>query len=199
MTGTRDAAWGWQRELRRLAPDRFFASLFASERVRTVLGLLHLYDLRLRSIRDQKGEAQLRLIKLAWWRDAAANVAERPIAKEPLLAALAVNVPRDASRWAALAEAHMDGVENEMAAAGTGAALFLAAGHELDSASAATFESQLERAGNRWASGEIYAPERIFPPALRPITALAAAAAFSGRTLTRRQIAILVHMLTGRY
>lgn len=186
--------------------DRYFAVLFAPAPVRGALLALHAYDLTLRDIIRTTTDPHLGLIRLAWWRDA---VSDEPVAGQPVLAALS-KARIDSGRSVALAEAYMDRIEGK-AAGETGALLFDTAAHLLKVGS----DPQVAAAGRYWdaacdlrAGGRTGAPplpkERA-PADIRPITAIAAAARrdFAGkhepRGVTGRQIAMLRHLLTGRF
>ncbi len=180
-----------------LDPARYFASLFAPSSRRTGLVNLHLLDLRLAAARRDASELQIALIKLAWWRDALADLPARAAAGEPLLAALAA---ADVGDWppllAALAEAHMDMAEGQAdAPARRGRALFVAAGALL---SPRANQDVLKSAGGAWGAGRRMASETQIPAVLRPITALCRVADDKGRSPARTQFAMLAHILTGR-
>ncbi|MGB3723833.1 MAG: squalene/phytoene synthase family protein [Pacificimonas sp.] len=185
--------------LRAKAPARHFACLFAPVSRRTALVNLHLLDLRLENAARDASELQIALIKLAWWRDALAELPDRAQSGEPLLTALAdAEVPGWPPLLAALAEAHMDMAEGQEAgASGRGAALFRAAGRLLSEAGDPGSETYLTSAGEAWGRRE----RHTGPPAdrsMRPITALARIADEKSRSPSREQLAIMAHILTGR-
>jgi phytoene synthase len=182
--------------------DRYFAGLFAPKAKRAGLFALHAYDLTLLDVLQTTTEPQIGLIRLAWWRDA---VSGPPVAGQPVLEALR-SEQLDTAALAELAEAYMDRVEDGQG--GSGAALFRVAAALLEGSSeVAGLGAYWQAAGERRAGTAIDEPpiEPIrIEVALRPVTALVAAARrdFDGRIeprgSTRRQVAMLRHVLTGR-
>ena len=186
--------------LRTMDTERYFTTLLAPKAVRTPFSLIHLLDLRLREAASAGGETQLRLIKLAWWRDRLTQLAGAPTGGEPLLNALdAAMLGAHADALAALAEAHMDMAERRDRAP-AGAAFFTLAGHLLAQPSAEEL-AILAEAGRFWAAGgemtDSAAGPQMIRKRLRPITALAAAARYPKTTSTRRHFAMALHVLTG--
>lgn len=184
--------------------DRYVTVLFAPGAKRAALMALHAYDLALGDVLRTTTEAQVGLIRLAWWRDA---VSGPLIAGQPVLTALAA-ARLDPAPLAALAEAYMDRIEGADAGE-CGALLFGMAAARLGGAAA-----DVAAAGRYWSAANAqrrgesvevpeFAPAH-FPAALRPVTALAAVARrdIAGRREPRgsagRQWIILRHMLTGR-
>jgi phytoene synthase len=191
--------------------DRYFASLFAPHGVRTALLALHELELTLSEIVRTTTEPQIGLIRLAWWRDALAGLAEKPVPGQPLLELLGARPELDFAALADLAERFMDLVDGGANAGDVGARFFLLAGSVI--APSAGCDGPLAEAGRYWAaSREIRAgvatggapPAERLPAALRPLTALAAAGRrdYAGRREARgsfgRQLAMLRHMATGR-
>lgn len=188
--------------------DRYFASLFAPSAVRGALLSLHAYDLALAEVLRTASEPHIGLIRLAWWRDAVSALHERPVAGQPVIAALAAT-GQDAPALAALAESYMDRIDGDDST-DCGGLLFSIAARLLGSDS----NEDVRAAGRYWAAanrlrgGGVADPPDLphvrFAPTLRPITALGSASRrdFAGKREPRgalgRQFAMLRHALTGR-
>ena len=184
--------------------DRYVATLFAPAAVRPQLFALHAFDLALADVVRTTTEPQIGMIRLAWWRDSV----EDARTSEPVLAAVAA-AALDTGELAALAEAHMDVLDGAEIGE-SGAQLFRCAAVLLGAESGA----ELAEAGRFWAQANarrrdadvgVSMPDKMrFPPAVRPVTALAAVARrdAAGKREPRgsagRQFAILRHVLTGK-
>lgn len=194
--------------VRREDRDRYVATLFAPAPARPRLFALHAFDLALAGVVRTTTEPQIGMIRLAWWRDSVEGASERPVAGQPVLAAVAA-VGLDTAPLTALAEAHMDVLDGADIGE-SGAALFRCAAALLGAEGAAG----LGDAGRFWAQASarrrgaevaVSPLHRLrFAPGARPVTALAAVARrdAAGRREPRgtagRQFAILRHVLTGR-
>lgn len=188
--------------------DRYVATLFAPAAARPQLFALHAFDLSLAEVVRTTTEPQIGMIRLAWWRDSVERAREKPVAGQPVLAAVAA-AGLDTEGLAALAEAHMD-VLDSAEIGESGAQLFRCAAALLG----ATGDAGLPEAGHFWAQAnarrrgaamEMAMPDRMrFAPAIRPVTALAAVARRDAagkrepRGAAGRQFAILRHILTGK-
>ncbi len=188
--------------------DRYVATLFAPAAVRPALFALHAYDLALADVVRTTTEAQIGLIRLAWWRDSVETLHEKPIVGQPVLAAIA-EVRLAAEPLAALAEAYMDVLEGSDASE-SGACLFRAAAVVLG----VELGESIAEAGRFWAQASVRRgdsaaavaalPRMHFASGIRPITALAAVARRDAagkrepRGTAGRQFAILRHIFTGR-
>lgn len=188
--------------------DRYVATLFAPAHVRDALFALHAYDLALAEVARTTTEPHIGMIRLAWWRDTVRELRAKPVAGQPVLAALG-GTDLDPEALAQLAEAHMDVIDGADLGE-SGAGLFLLAASLLGAAE----DDSVAEAGCFWARAnarrqgaevEVSSPARVrFGSALRPITALAAVARrdAAGKREPRgsagRQFAVLRHMLTGR-
>lgn len=188
--------------------DRYVATLFAPANLRDALFALHAYDLALAEVARTTTEPHIGMIRLAWWRDTVRDLRTKPVAGQPVLAALG-GTALDPEVLGQLAEAHMDAIDGADLGE-RGACLFLMAGSLLGGAEN---ESVVE-AGRFWAQAnalrygtevEVALPGPMrFGAVLRPITALAAVARRDAvgkhdpRGSIGRQFAVLRHMLSGR-
>lgn len=188
--------------------DRYVATLFAPPAARPRLFALHAFDLSLADVVRTTTEPQIGMIRLAWWRDSVEGAREKPVAGQPVLAAVAA-AALDPVQLAALAEAHMDVLDGaEIGESGAQlfrcAATFLGAEEPVGLADAGRFWA-MASARRRGAEVAVPEPGRMrFPPAVRPVTALAAVARRDAagkrepRGAAGRQFAILRHVLTGK-
>lgn len=188
--------------------DRYVATLFAPPAARPQLFALHAFDLSLADVVRTTTEPQIGMIRLAWWRDSVEDAPEKPVAGQPVLAAVAA-AALDPAQLAALAEAHMDVLDGaEIGESGAQlfrcAATLLGADGSAELAEAGRFWAQAN-ARRRGADVAVSMPDRMrFPSAVRPVTALAALARRDAagkrepRGAAGRQFAILRHVLTGK-
>lgn len=188
--------------------DRYVATLFAPAAARPQLFALHAFDLSLAEVVRTTTEPQIGMIRLAWWRDSVERAREKPVAGQPVLAAVAA-AALDAEGLAALAEAHMDVLDGaEIGESGAQlfrcAAVLLGAEGSAELAEAGRFWAQAT-ARRRGAEVAVSMLDKMrFAPAVRPVTALAAVARRDAadkrepRGAAGRQFAILRHVLTGK-
>lgn len=166
--------------------DAHFASLMAPPARRSCLALVWELEDRLATILPHAEEAHIPLIKLAWWRDTLAELGKSRSAGEPLLERIQSGLqPGTYPLLAGLAEAHMDRIEHsdEIPAI---RALLVAGSHICG-------ESP------DWIPERTSDAQRVtVPKAVRPFSAVLAAAPVRHRSPTRRHVAMLAHNLTGR-
>lgn len=163
----------------RVSDDARFSLGFAPAAKRPALVTLIAYEERLAAVLPHVEEPHIPLIKLAWWRDAIAKLADHPAAGEPLLEEVRASLDSELyPRLADMAEAHMDRIE-------TG-----------DRTSAA--RALLAGGAGILNTKETWDLRNAVPGPLRPVSAVLAVRPLAGRAPTRRHLRIIRHMMTGR-
>ncbi|MBZ6378503.1 hypothetical protein B5C34_12555 [Pacificimonas flava] len=161
----------WLRDMR-------FALAFAPAAHRPALEALLRYDRRLLEIAPKPEEPHVPMIRLAWWRDTLSRLAEQPVSGEPLLERIDLCVPDSAyPALGTLAEAHMDRVEE---------------GDE-ETRLPALFTAAAAITGSETS----YEGQGRVPKPIRPIGAAVRAGQLARKSPTRRQLAMMRHILTG--
>ncbi|MEE4350754.1 MAG: hypothetical protein V2J26_11030 [Pacificimonas sp.] len=174
--GAEDVAARWTEERRR---DDRFALAFAAEADRPALQAILDLHRRLSAVSPHPEEPHIPLIRLAWWRDTLASLENEPRPGEPLIEAISAHVPAAAfPALAALADAHMDRVEGE--------------------GGASVNEAVLAAAGAALGGVAPRASGRRLPAQLRPVAAALRAETLAHRSPTRRQLAMIGVIWTGR-
>lgn len=166
--------------------DAYFASLMAPPGQRSSLALVWELEDRLATILPHAEEAHIPLIKLAWWRDTLAELGKGRHAGEPLLERIQSDLPTGTyPLLAGLAEAHMDRIEH---------------GDDIPAVRALLIAgSHICGVSPDWIPDRTSDAQRVtVPKAVRPFSAVLAAAPVRHRSPTRRHVAMLAHNLTGR-
>lgn len=102
------------KRLRRVDPDRYFATLFAPPARRETLALLYLFNNELARAREVASTPTLALIRLQWWREVVEGQVKLHELATPLVKALAAGeLPREA--LSALVSAREVEAEGEIA------------------------------------------------------------------------------------